>query len=47
MALQLHTLSKEESFRDDLTNRRFAEISVLNAKATSLKKINVSFIVHY
>ena len=35
------------SFTDTLTNGKFAEKSVLNAKVTTAKKINVSFFVHF
>ena len=38
---------RKEYFRGDLTNGKHTGINVLKAKRTILKKINVSFIVHF
>ena len=46
MITQFHYISKEK-FRGALTNENLTGISVLNTKETILKKINISFIVHF
>ena len=41
------TIYKKRSFRDASTNEMLIVLSVLKCKETILKKINVSFFVHF
>ena len=40
-------LKQISSFSGAFTNRKLNGISVLNAKGSILKKINISFIIHF